>query len=169
MSNTNRRLLALDPGTRKTGFAVFAGDKLLHHGVKVFANRSTARGNLEEGRQFVRSLIRTHQPQILAVEKAFFSKRTPRTILLNLYYRQILYIGRRYGLRVETYAPSTVKKFVTGYGWAKKDLVARAVVQRYPELKAYLVHSRQWQRRHHCNMFDAVAVGLIALDKRTTK
>lgn len=163
MPKSKQRILALDPGTKKTGYAVFEGEKLIDFGVKVFADRDSAKKNLAEGRAFVLALIRTHRPHVLAVERSYFSKRHPRTAHLNVYCRQILYTGKRQNLQVKAFAPSTVKKHVTGFGWAHKDLVARMVVRRYPELKAYLVDDRRWKRLHHANMFDAVAVGLTAL------
>lgn len=157
------RILALDPGTHKTGFAVFHGDRLEHHGVKVFTKRRSAKDNLPEIRAFVPSLIRAYKPRLLAVERLHFTKRTPRTALLDQFYRQILYTGRRNGVTVVTYAPSVVKKFVTGNGWANKRQVAEAMAYRYPELRAYLYPGRQWMFRHHANMFDAVAVAVTAL------
>ncbi|MBX3177720.1 MAG: crossover junction endodeoxyribonuclease RuvC [Candidatus Hydrogenedentes bacterium] len=163
MPKTTHRILALDPGTRKTGYALLQDGKLLYHGVKVFAKDRPPRENLREAREAVLGLITTLKPNVLAVERAVFSKRTPRTVLLNLYYRQILYLGRRANLKILAYAPSTVKKSVTGYGWATKQQVAQMVVYRYPELKAYLLRDRGWKSLHHSNMFDAVAVGLLAL------
>jgi hypothetical protein len=40
--------------------------------------------------------------------------------------------------------------------------VAKAVVARYPELRAYLIHDRKWKERFHENKFDAVALGMMA-------
>jgi crossover junction endodeoxyribonuclease RuvC len=166
MSKVSRRILALDPGTRKTGYALLQDDKLLYHGVKVFAKDRPPRESLREARRAVLGLITTLKPDVLAVEQAFFSIRTPRTALLNVYYRQILYLGRRANLKVLAYAPSTVKKSLTGFGWASKHQVAQMVVYRFPELKAYLIQERSWKSLHHSNMFDAVAVGLLALKEK---
>ena len=47
-------------------------------------------------------------------------------------------------------------------GWATKEQVAKAVVARYPELRAYLIHDRKWKERFHENKFDAVALGMMA-------
>ncbi len=60
-----------------------------------------------------------------------------------------------------SFAPNAVKKAVCGHGWATKAEVAKAVVARYPELKAYLIHDRKWKERFHANMFDAVALGMM--------
>jgi hypothetical protein len=44
--------------------------------------------------------------------------------------------------------------------------VAQVVVAKYPELKVYLNQNRKWQEKYHANMFDAVAVGLMAQIKK---
>lgn len=71
-------------------------------------------------------------------------------------------IGKRKGLAVKGFAPSTVKKFICGNGRASKLEVARVVVSIYPQLKVFLTQDRAWKERFHQNMFDAVALGLMA-------
>ena len=39
------------------------------------------------------------------------------------------------------------------------------MVSKYPELKVYLTQDRAWKERYHQNMFDAVALGLMALSQ----
>jgi hypothetical protein len=41
--------------------------------------------------------------------------------------------------------------------------VARVIVSKYPELKVYLTQDRAWKEEYHQNMFDAVALGVMAL------
>jgi len=36
-------------------------------------------------------------------------------------------------------------------------------VSKYPELKVYLSQDRAWKDHYHQNMFDAIALGLMAL------
>jgi len=50
---------------------------------------------------------------------------------------------------------------ICGNRWATKMEVAKAVVARYPELKAYLFKDRKWKERFHANMLDAVALGMM--------
>ena len=161
----NLTILALDPGTRKTGYAFFAGDELLFHGVKVLAQGRTPKQTLDYGHLAVLTLLRTLKPDVLAVEQAHFSNRTRRTALLNDFTNTIVALGKRERMRVFTFAPSTIKKFTTGYGWARKEQVARVVAHQYPELRAYLTGAKHWQTVHHGNMFDAVALGMLARQK----
>ena len=59
-----------------------------------------------------------------------------------------------------------MKKFTCGNGKASKREVARVVVSRFPELRVYLTQDRAWKERFHQNMFDAVAVGVMAAENR---
>jgi Holliday junction resolvasome RuvABC endonuclease subunit len=97
----------------------------------------------------------------LVVEKTFFVNNR-NAALLNVFVDDIKAIGKRKGLKVISYAPSTVKKFICGNGRASKKDVAKAIISKYPELKVYLTQDRAWKERYHQNMFDAVALGMMA-------
>ncbi len=64
------------------------------------------------------------------------------------------------GVSVAAYAPQTVRKTLTGNGWATKDEVATALSFRYPALRVYLTQDRKWKVRYWQNMFDAVALAI---------
>jgi crossover junction endodeoxyribonuclease RuvC len=161
----HRKILAVDPGTRYMGIAYLEGKKALYHGVKVIPTKKNPHDTLREGRKIILRLIRDLKPQVLAVEKTFFAHNR-NSALLNVFIKEILAVGKRKGLKVVAYAPSTVKKHITGNGWANKKEVARVIVSGYPDLKVYLNQDRGWKERYHQNMFDAVAVGLVAMDDK---
>ena len=97
------------------------------------------------------------------MERAFFGKSCSSS-LLNVLVDKIEDIGRGERLRVMSYAPTTVRKFICGNGWADKKALSEIIVSRYPELKVYLTQDKAWKERHHQNMFDAVALGLMAIE-----
>ncbi len=43
--------------------------------------------------------------------------------------------------------------------------MARVIIASYPELKVYLTQDRAWKGKYHQNMFDAVALGMMATMK----
>jgi len=88
--------------------------------------------------------------------------------LLNVLFDEIRSIARRKGLTFVSFAPSTIKKFTCGNGRASKKEVATVVVSKFPELKVYLTQDREWKERFHQNMFDAVAVGVMTVDRIRT-
>jgi len=69
-------------------------------------------------------------------------------------------------LPTHAYSLSTVKKFICGNGWADKKEVAKAIVSKFPELKVYLTQDRAWKEKFHQNMFDAVALGIMAAGRK---
>jgi Holliday junction resolvasome RuvABC endonuclease subunit len=82
--------------------------------------------------------------------------------MLNALFDEIQLLAKKKKLTFVSYAPSTVKKFTCGNGWASKKEVATVVVSKYPELKVFLTQDRAWKERFHHNMFDAVAIGIMA-------
>jgi len=160
MKSNNDRILAIDPGTREMGVAFLEGGKLIYHGVKVIRKKRSPHERLQAGREIVLRLIRDFRPAILVVEKTFFA-RNRNTSLLNVFADEIVSIGKRKGLKVKSFAPSTMKKEIAGNGHATKEEVAGVVVARFPELKVYLTQDRKWKERFHQNMFDAVALAMM--------
>ena len=158
------RILAIDPGTREMGIALVENGDLIYHGVRMIRRRQSPRDTLDQGRKVVLRLIKDFRPDLLAFEKTFFANNR-NAALLNVLSDEIRAVGRRQGLRVLAFGPSTIKKGVCGNGHATKQEVARAVVARYPELKVYLSQDRKWKERYHANMFDAVAVAEVCRDR----
>jgi len=163
MPKNNSKILAIDPGTREMGVAFLEEGRLIYHGVKVIRKGRSPHERLREARQIILRLIRDFKPQVIVVEKAFFANNRNAS-LLNVLVDEIRAIGRRKGLKVLGFAPSTVKKFICGDGRAGKEEVARAIVARFPELKVYLTQDRMWKERYHQNMFDAVALGIVVVE-----
>lgn len=144
------------------GVAVLEGKELIYHGVQTMPGGGSPQHKLRRAVTVVSRLMRDYRPQTLAIERAFFFK-SRNAALLNVFVDEVNARARRAGVAVMLFAPSTVKKAITGNGRATKKQVAAVVVSLYPELKAYLHHDPKWKQRFHHNMFDAVAVGLTAL------
>jgi len=165
MAKTNLKILAIDPGTRHMGYAFLDKGKLLYYGVKLIGKKKSPHETLKEGRKIVLRLINDLKPNILVIEKTFISNNRSAS-LLNVFFDEIRAVGKRKKLRVLSFAPSTVKKFIAKDGWAKKKEVAKAICSKYPELKVYLTQDRGWKERYHQNMFDAVALAEMAMAQR---
>jgi crossover junction endodeoxyribonuclease RuvC len=177
MSKHNTKILAIDPGTREMGIALLErfgvsgssdpenGGKLVYHGVKVIPNEKSPNEKLKEGREIILRLIKDFKPDILIVERSFFANNRTAS-LLHVFINEIKTIGKRKGIKVMSYAPSTVRKFITGNGRASKKELSTVIVSKYPELKVYLSQDKAWKELYHQNMFDAIALGLMALSMK---
>jgi crossover junction endodeoxyribonuclease RuvC len=156
----NKKILAIDPGTRELGIALLQGGRLLYHGVETVKKKKSPHETLKEGRKIILRLINDFKPQVMVVEKTFFANNR-NSALLNVFFDEIKAVGKRKGLKVISYAPNTVKKRICGNGRASKEDVAKVIVSKYPELKVYLTQDRKWKAAYHWNMFDAVALGVM--------
>ncbi|MEX2526459.1 MAG: crossover junction endodeoxyribonuclease RuvC [Gemmatimonadota bacterium] len=155
------RILAIDPGTRRMGVAVLDGSELAYHGVWSFRPGGPPSSRLREGRRVMIRLLKDFAPELVAFERTFFTNNR-NAALLNVFTDELEALAHRHRARVVGFAPSTVKKVITGDGHAAKAQVAEAVASRFPQLRAYLINEPKWKRDHHGNMFDAVAVALTA-------
>ena len=81
MSNKNKKILAIDPGTREMGIAFLEKGKLIYHGVKIIKKRKSPHEALKEGRKIVLRLIKDFKPRVLVVEKAFFANNRNASLL----------------------------------------------------------------------------------------
>jgi crossover junction endodeoxyribonuclease RuvC len=164
MSRRKIKILAIDPGTKEMGVAFLENGDLIYYGVKTIKHRRSPHEILNEGRKIILRLIRDFKPDVLVYEKAFFSNNRSAA-LLNTFVDEIKVTAKRKGAKVIGYAPSTVKKAICGNGRASKKEVAKMIVSKFPELKVYLTQDRAWKEEYHQNMFDAVALGMMAVTR----
>lgn len=155
-------VLALDPGTRRTGLALFEGRELVYGKVRDFGHQKSKRQLLHLGTKLLETEILRFRPQVLAIEKTLLykNKNTDKLQSLGRAYRRI---GAKYGLRVVELAPRTVRSIVCQNGNATKRIVAEQVCRHFPELHIHLEQTHFWKETYWGHMYDAVAVGLAHL------
>lgn len=155
-------ILAIDPGTRTTGLALFEGPELVYGKVKDFGFQKSTKKLLELAETLITNEIRRFQPHAIIVEQTFFyrNKNTSKLIVLAQEFKAI---AKAHGIPVVEYAPKTARKVVMGDGNAVKRTVAETLCRRYPELSIHLQQTHLWKESYWHNMFDAVALGLCHL------
>src|SRR5438128_7650796 len=132
MPTPEKRILAIDPGTKEIGVVVLEGNELIFYAVKTIRDRSTAQRILAHVAAITQELITQYDPQYLAIEKMFVVQKS--AALLSVAAEEIKSVAKSNGLPIYEYAPSTVRKFICQSGAATKRDVAQVVAQRYPEL-----------------------------------
>ncbi len=132
------RLLAIDPGTREMGYAVLEATELLHFGVYTFPHHLSARQLCAHGQRFLAGVITAFAPRLLVMERIVVatSTRSPR---LHVFVEELRRYATDHHLQVAAYAPTTIKKAVTGHATATKRAVAETLLQWYPYLGAALL------------------------------
>ena len=157
-----QKILAIDPGTRNIGIAFFDNGELIYYGVKIIQRMKSPQDTLKKGKDIILRLIKDFKPNILVVEKTFFSNNR-NAALLNVFADEIKVIGKREGLEVLSFAANTVRKQICGNGSASKDEIAKIIVSRFTYLRPYLTSDKKWKEQFHRNMFDAIALGVMLL------
>jgi crossover junction endodeoxyribonuclease RuvC len=133
------RILGIDPGYAITGVGIIETNGNKHHLVACEAIR-TAAGTPFEERLFSLSkdliaFIRTHQPQVAAIEELFFSTNAKTAIAVGQARGVAVLSAIQSGLKVFSYTPLQVKSAICGYGKADKNQV-QYMVKRLLNLQA---------------------------------
>ena len=155
-------VLAIDPGTREFGFAVFKGKDLDDSGVKSLRRSGSQHSRLAVLARVFTELIEKNKPRMLALEKNSFDHIGQNQNLMKAI-GKMRSIAKRRGIPTFEFAANTIKKIVAGDACASKNTIAQVICARYPHLKANVGHRYSWQERYYLNMFDAIACGLTFL------
>lgn len=160
-STTSLRVLAIAPGTRHLGVAVFEGAELVRFGVKTFEGKKTAQSLSTRIEEYLEDLYQRHLPATLAVEEVFYAQARLSPLLRPLV-TVVKRWGRKKGLRVVSYLPPNVKERMCPGKRTRRNL-AEAVVRRFSFLHSFLKQGRtQNAQEYWRQMFDAVALGMLA-------
>lgn len=119
--------MGLDPGTAMTGWGIIAVEqkepKLEVYGcIKTCKTKCTV-DRLKEIAANLQKLIKTYQPDEIAVEEIFFFKNLKTAIQVAQARGVLLYISGQACIPISEYTPLQVKQALTGYGKAEKQQV----------------------------------------------
>ena len=131
---TRLRVLGVDPGTATLGYGVVDGmargpHRLVECGILRTRASDTLPARLRLIHDGIAELIARHQPDIVAVETAFYAKNVRTTAVLSHARGVILLAAETAQVRIAEYEPRLVKKTVVGTGSALKPQVAYMVGQ----------------------------------------
>ena len=125
-------ILGVDPGLRATGFGIVEALPSRMRVVTAGDIRPPASspmpGRLGRIHDDLARLITRHHPDTLALEKIFTHSKHLTTATLMAHARGVVCVlAQQHGLPLAEYAPTEVKKRLTGNGHASKEQVARMV------------------------------------------
>lgn len=128
MSN---RILGIDPGIGITGFGLIEADfgraKALDFGVVRTKVDAPIAERLKELYDSLMQVFKETKPEMVAVEKLFFSKNITTGIVVAEARGVILLVAEQAGVPVYEYTPNEIKKCLTGYGSATKTQIEEMV------------------------------------------
>lgn len=130
---TERRVLGVDPGLNVVGYAVLEGDDsgpvVVEAGViRTGGSRQSLPDRLVTIHRGILELIEEFHPEALALEQIHSHPNHPRTSILMAHARGVIVLAASLNhLAIQGYAPTTIKKVLTGSGRAPKEQMQQAI------------------------------------------
>jgi crossover junction endodeoxyribonuclease RuvC len=122
------RILGIDPGSQSTGYGLIEtggpSARSLCYGTWVPGRNLALPDRLHAIHRRLSALLAEHEPDVVAVETAFYHRSARSTLVLGHVRGVVLLASREAGLPVEEYAPREIKQAVTGSGGAAKQQVS---------------------------------------------
>jgi crossover junction endodeoxyribonuclease RuvC len=124
-------ILGLDPGTALVGWGVIRSEgqaqQCLGYGVISTDKSMTDSQRLLAIANSLESLIDEHRPELIAIEKLFFSRNITTAMTVSQARGVLMYVTERQGVPMVEYTPQEVKMALTGFGRAEKPQMQRMV------------------------------------------
>ncbi len=124
-------VLGIDPGTAALGYGVVERTGSRLRAVDFGCITTSADQSLPERlliiHEAITEVIATHQPDIMGVERLFFSRNAQTAFGVGQARGVVLLAAAQAGVAVREATPNEIKLAVTGYGAADKEQVGRMV------------------------------------------
>lgn len=125
------RILGVDPGTYRTGAGVIEKSGSSYKLIHLEVIRPKAKFSLPQRLNFIHqslnTIIRDHQPHVLALENVFFGKDAQAMVKIGEARACAMLAASAAGIDVIEYAPAQVKLAVSGHGRSSKEQVQKMV------------------------------------------
>ncbi len=126
------KILGIDPGIGICGFGLIesevgTGAKALDYGVVKTTVDAPLPARLKELYDSLCEVFEQTKPEVVAVEKLFFSKNITTGIAVAEARGIVLLVAEQNGLPVYEYSPNQIKKCLAGYGAATKTQIEEMV------------------------------------------
>ncbi|MBR2795907.1 crossover junction endodeoxyribonuclease RuvC [Candidatus Saccharibacteria bacterium] len=126
------KILGIDPGLGRCGFGMIstttgADAKLMDYGVITTMVDAPIPSRLKELYESLILLMNQTKPDVVSVEKLFFSKNITTGIAVAEARGMVLLVAAQNEIPVYEYSPNEIKKALTGYGAADKAQMEEVV------------------------------------------
>lgn len=127
------KILSIDPGFERVGIAVLEQKNKKEEQNLLYSNcfKTSAKLSFHErllliGNE-VKNIIKKYKPEVLAIEKLYFTTNQKTAMGVSEARGVIIYCTKEFGLEVFEYTPPQIKIAVTGYGKSDKNMVMSMV------------------------------------------
>lgn len=124
-------VLGIDPGTASLGYGIIERNRgrlrAVDHGCLETSADLPLPERLLAIHRFVSDLVELHSPDILAIERIFFSRNAQTAFAVGQARGVVLLVAGQLQIAVREATPNEVKSAVAGFGGADKEQVSRMV------------------------------------------
>ena len=125
------RIIGIDPGTGILGFGVIevtaSKIKMVDAGVIKTPAHTPLDVRLEEIFDGLTEIIKETKPDVMSIEKLFFSQNVTTAMSVSHARGVAMLTGRKAKMPIHEYTPQQIKQTLTGYGKADKKQVQEMV------------------------------------------
>jgi crossover junction endodeoxyribonuclease RuvC len=125
------KVLGIDPGTAALGYGIIerTGSRLreVDHGCLTTSPDQPLPDRLLAIHAVVTDLLELHRPDLIGVERLFFSRNVQTALAVGQARGVVLLAAAQHGVQVREATPNEVKSAIAGYGAADKGQVQRMV------------------------------------------
>lgn len=169
MHSNPRSILAVNPGTRYLGLAVFYGNQLKDWRIKILKGR-WSRAKQQKALGIIGDFIERYRPDVLAI-KRLHPSRTSRG--LEAFTLQLRRTCLKKGLTLTQYSIKQLEEYFCRDNQKNKRNLAGAVAANYPELYTefnseygeMMPDGKKQKNPYHIKMFEAVALGAMCANE----
>lgn len=153
-------IVAVVPGTRALGVAVFKGLDLVYYGVKEASKHRLKHTPYSRAREAVRAIeqvIQKYQPNhFVTLNPHAFQRLSDKLPVIT---KEIRRCSRHLRLTFHEYQRAEIRHRLCPGSKATRQAAAEHLSVLYPELSRHMQGVSLWQRLYYARMFDAVAAG----------
>jgi hypothetical protein len=161
MRKKEHNILAINPGTKYLGLAVFQGTDLVYWAIKVLKGK-WSREKLRRAEKIISDLIEQRDVNVLVLKRLHHSRSSRN---LNYLVAAIERLAKKEGLRLRRYALGDLQNFLAPDMKVNKLDMAGLVVARYRFLVPHLEGERKHRHPYFVRMFEAIAAGMVVTNR----
>jgi Holliday junction resolvasome RuvABC endonuclease subunit len=155
------KVLAINPGSKYIGIAVFDGPELEDWRIKTIKGE-WSESKLGTIKRLVSDCIEQYNPGALVLKRLHQSRSSTG---LNKLVSTIKQSPKKRNLKVYEYSIKDVKDFFLPKGRINKSKLAEIITSRYPVLSHDFRKEQKNKNSYYIRMFEAVALGAMCVNK----
>ncbi|HPS21470.1 MAG TPA: crossover junction endodeoxyribonuclease RuvC [Candidatus Paceibacterota bacterium] len=127
------KILGIDPGYERLGIAILEKNKTDRRENLLFSECFKTSAKLEFSERILligerlEEIIKKYKPEVLSIETLFFTTNQKTAMHVAETRGVIIYLAKKYNLKIFEATPLQIKIATTGYGKATKDQVMKMV------------------------------------------